>query len=1829
METVGLLRGNPKLSGNVKISVSSKDEIFLNSIDANKELSDSRFKRVVVNPNSRLSTDIYEFFDRGGLASNIIYDTLRTTDDNTSKQDFAKHFEQQYNYGLSRCGSDFFDETYRMFAPIWLTKKIPKFFIVFKNPEARNIQYDRNPDKLLIGNRYTVFGDENIIVSYGTNKYVNGESFVADITTGDTYTITGTKGYVVLDDQNFEFNEATDPSKFIENFVSPSDIVTIFDLREGTNIGNYIRNHINDPLFSTKSVEVDFNNKQFIYNGIDLDTGIISSAVESMDAVTDQELGIIDFDEFITQGFERHRLISSNLLNLEFMFDDNKSDDYTFNRYFGFYCDDEDMGSFFIDKPAMFSKQGLYRNMYHDKDFLPQYYGNKIVDEGGIKIVPDEINNVEGYIFRKPEIEEKPSFYYLKDKRSGFHKFNNLATTEYYTLMDKEIDSELLFGVNNDHFEIEATKFSDGGKASMVFTINQQMGTGYSIQFFQGNTSLGYIIADHLPDVTIPELQLLEEGSYSGNPNTLYGEGESIEHFFYPTGTPEQIAQGMATAVDWLLKDKNIDATAIGDQVFLKAQFVGADYNKFRMIVIYDDGEVTTTNNRFTGGTTTSISRVRVDKDLPLEITGDSFVMTDDNGYVRIADISYYLEEPIFEEGLVIGFKHLNTYKVITIVDENKKIKIKKGDIFVHNEIPLKMGVFSLYDIKDFDFDTFTTNYAKAYTNEYNKYFKTSSSELDIGNNYVVHKLETDQEKPIIEHGGINHTSTGYDISFIDAGAGEIRISGNVINDFSSGRIIVRNSTGNDGVYTHGTPTFVAGETVIFISGTFPDNNIDGVLHASFIAINEDFNIIAGNPIVINEKYYNDEELKKFIGFNELNTGELLDFDQNNTDIDDLVNKSTILSFDGSKVEYNRLRENHKSKNVLKSKIIPVINKWVLEGGNNIRDVEYRLNSSDAFGELNFTPSFVDEDQNPKFFTHEWLYLGAIPENASDEDLFNSSSYFGKSFDRDKYLDTINNYFLNYFTVDDYIRRLPIIDSIAQSEKWLLTGMVGGIITMQIQNVFFSEPFSIGFPQTVTNWVVSHGTAVNTLGINVVDDLNGGLTFTAVEAGVPFNVYGFAAGVDGLWTKSAVTKNIGNRLLEAPTSSRFTTFEQVSNRKYQTFFRGVRVNLDSEQFDYAGYKFSAVLNFKKTKYLEKQPPFEIEVIENRDFKNITFLVTIVIDDYKVVPDLGVGKEPFGEYLYLYIMESLKRYDDNKYGFGQIFDYPPNFAVNFHNSGVDGDPLGNITALPIGLPITNFRGLQLFHDIDMVNLPNADTLKFDNSRFLFTDFFKVRENGLFGRIIGIDKSDAMVITSTNPFYSPNEYVLDRPSTILGIGTQENLVQLKNTGFSIIQIPFLTAVAQYTVSGVHFGIYPLNNMVWFEENGGKSAYEKIANLLSFGKILDIVNSNDEKHISYKLIDNGVLTDNSDMKLSFIQPSEIKRDNALGVTELNILKKELPEENIVDYTDAPFAKNVTHYRYGGNFIPKFKDVLFFKNDKLQTAWGLNGVTWEQSNHDWNEFDVHNPEVKTIPFSRRLFGLNTKFDTTIKDFGIIKNHYHHKVSSTNTDLLLLDKPIYPSVGEIAIDKMDYNIFLSDFDASFYKNYFNKNGFEKMFGYFNTGDEKSYLGTKLVQLEEKIVLFDFEDISQDVEIDDPSFGLEGREVVYETRGNLTIFRISIRKTITEYIQNRLLVEFKKFVNEFNTFSGTFDKAVRAYIEDNITELYSITNIKLFVKKYNEDENIPLLSVESNSLLLIQQGYREDKNISTVNIDDLEVILKYNTGIEHKVGFSIYFTVEK
>ena len=54
----GVLRANPRISGNVKITVDSSKGIWLNSIDSNSEMSNSAYKGFRISPDSSFDKDL-------------------------------------------------------------------------------------------------------------------------------------------------------------------------------------------------------------------------------------------------------------------------------------------------------------------------------------------------------------------------------------------------------------------------------------------------------------------------------------------------------------------------------------------------------------------------------------------------------------------------------------------------------------------------------------------------------------------------------------------------------------------------------------------------------------------------------------------------------------------------------------------------------------------------------------------------------------------------------------------------------------------------------------------------------------------------------------------------------------------------------------------------------------------------------------------------------------------------------------------------------------------------------------------------------------------------------------------------------------------------------------------------------------------------------------------------------------------------------------------------------------------------------------------------------------------------------------------------------------------------------------------------------------------------------------------------------------------------------------------------------------------------------------------------------------------------------------------
>ena len=279
----GLLRTNPVLTTNVKVVVDSNESIYMDSIDANSTLSNSAFKKFSINPEGKYSQDLSIFYKT--VPNSIKYDVLRQDSDLSVYGNYAKQYEDQYQYGAYFNSSKFYLEQYRFFAPIWLEKNKPSYFVIYR---VEDVDYTKQMD-------------------------------------------------MSVSSQN---------SRIME-LLSKATIVKTFDLTQNSNIGKYINNHINDSKFPSASITQNFDPSQAtIYSGIDTAKGGFVDRKEytNKDLITDK-IEILN-NSLLTGGFQRNDLAVANIMNLEFLFNDTSAETYKIYRYFGLYVDAVQEGKF-------------------------------------------------------------------------------------------------------------------------------------------------------------------------------------------------------------------------------------------------------------------------------------------------------------------------------------------------------------------------------------------------------------------------------------------------------------------------------------------------------------------------------------------------------------------------------------------------------------------------------------------------------------------------------------------------------------------------------------------------------------------------------------------------------------------------------------------------------------------------------------------------------------------------------------------------------------------------------------------------------------------------------------------------------------------------------------------------------------------------------------------------------------------------------------------------------------------------------------------------------------------------------------------------------------------------------------------------------------------------------------------------------------------------------------------------------------------------------------------------------------------------------------------
>ena len=703
-----LLKSNPKITGNIKLVVDSLGDIFIETIDGSPELTRNKYKRVKLNLENEWSSAIYDLFDGGNIPESILYSIKDNEDFYSIKTDYSKQYYTNYQQGATPKISKLYTEQLSYFAPIWLEPNdIPEHFAIFKIVD---------PVSVSTKNESVPFNQSIEDQIYNTNY----------------------------------FTGATASDYFYKTILSKSKLHKVFDLGADTTIGSYLRKHINSTNMPESSLTIDWNmNNQSTVNGISYKkSGFTKESFNLFGEAFPVDRTVTEFDNLITNQFQLNGVIHPNIINLEFLFDDESNEDYEVNRYFGVYFNKNDISNFKLDSAAFYDKK--YSNLPQNKDIKSIYDVDILSDSN---IVLDNANGVKlftdyngQYELLSSDIKSGEFLPYIHSTDDIFYDINNNVDwgTNEIVLKDTTINTNRFKGFTKESLGIiPSNKTNADGRSYFEFTITgitnsfelrvrnvDENHANFNLnQVFIGDTGLPrgtfinnkFSLAGNPDDIITAIVTAINSYSNTNEDFNVYaiakfdriilvtrGTNEywnNYEYLIYSDDTNFQNSISVPHKIFENIIDYNTQRNTKGEPDFL-------DYNAIvsGATSTYADVDFSILQANFTGGNNNNINKIRV----PIEFESyfnTSLFMKTQTWYSQIDSITAYLDEPVYQNGRIVNFNNIDSYITINCSDD---IFVSKGAFSeIYDVETNKVGLMSMYPLKQFDIDQFRSDYGK------------------------------------------------------------------------------------------------------------------------------------------------------------------------------------------------------------------------------------------------------------------------------------------------------------------------------------------------------------------------------------------------------------------------------------------------------------------------------------------------------------------------------------------------------------------------------------------------------------------------------------------------------------------------------------------------------------------------------------------------------------------------------------------------------------------------------------------------------------------------------------------------------------------------------------------------------------------------------------------------------------------------------------------------------------------------------------------------------------------------------------------------------------
>jgi hypothetical protein len=1829
----GVLRGNPRISGNVKITVDSKKDIWLNSIDSNEEMSNDSYKAFRISPNSTYDRDLYSFFNEGKTPPQFVFGLFGeegAVSNQTTDLDFVYNF--RYASGVSPLISDKYDEEFTYFAPLWLGEDIPDHFVIFRVNDPMDYSYRVPVDSFEIDKTYKVVDLGNTTdpdyvpfeILSGSESYQGDDVFIAEY---NEFEIVSGIGEVIILDPLYNLDKVEDVSShFYEKILPKASLVATYDLGEDSKIGKYLRNIRNNPGFSENLIDVRYEDKQLTtFNGVNYANGIFDKRGDYLFDYFSNPETQIGFEEFITDGFSRNGILSYKLLNLEFLFDDIDSPDYTINRYFGLYVNAPEISKFRLSGENLYRDQGSSGNTpvpkRNDKGYYYQNLSYYQYNPDGVRLFLDPLQ-IEGVIPNSDDVNiyEDKKLFWIKDKNGNFRSLKRdpdykgeSPTNPKFTygfssnenqlvLQDTRIDVTSFTGEDTDtRKQYPGANTGEKGRAHSVIKIGGELSTINEDCFVFYNPLGIYGVPGSRYDL-IKSSDL----SYSideWGPGSYYAQDGA--YYYHPFGTPAEIAKAIAGVFN-SFNYNSFEAFSNKDEVVIRTLATGTKENSKYSLDFFEnfttstrmpdsragkvkinEKDVSDINKKqdFVGGSNYSNTRVKIKIEDANKIkVGETFLATN-LGSSKVVGRYRFVDQYARDiDTKIVGLKDFETHATIEIEDVTHEVSFgsaKKINAFENYKVPL--GIFSFYGIREMDGDFWESEYGYTPTEEYYKY-------LDVQPGGIT-KIIPDKTYFVSQGAEITYDGVNY-----------------VGPDFFEGVI---NGEEYDLVTSSDSSE----------SNVYPTLSSRGLISSLPIT-----------PLNFDTNYYPD--LDTFPGFSGIQKLNFID------DVSGLDTKSSQLFFGKLESEYDYTQDNYTIEYSIKSRVNPYISKWIYRGGTDVRGNEYRMNSNIAFTPLNFSPSFFNRSQNPQYFTHEWYHLQRPPFSIPENKLHFDKSYLGGEINIDSIRETNpanRDYFLDYFTVEGE-DLIPYYPGNENTED----------INLTERFTIFDFNRSSGYSETLFR-----GAKVR-IKRNYKDFSSGDSQEKPLKDDSFFDGYKFSSVI-------VPVKNIEDEI-QAPLIIRVvenTTFKTITFIVEVLIEEGRTLNLEdiSPDDQYIDLDYFLLYSLKdkldKSNVPTSSPMGTIELPVVGDIKLSSALnITTFPNEAGITSSVNAGGGK------IYIVPSTEYESDLRDEINLV--YPPAIdtssisysatAGSFYGIDNIGDPTNVYTfPVPVGvggdfITFAGINGANYQFDFTSIGLPAPQTIPTPTT-LPVASFIPIyqREGGIGYWKNILEKISfanlSLLVNTNNPFIKYESYEWDSENKVnISKKPEFTLEFLRPSAFeqnvSLYPVLDTDKPQEISLQNIGYSIQEIDQKSeLYRYNGGY--VPKFREILKFENVkMDAplwtapeqyeyqieIKDKEEESLYYDLGSNKTVCINGEIQKNITLVKGVKYYFDLS-----------------DPTNTGYQPYFSISPVGNNY----------PNDAILDGYLIIGTPGSPGSEMTIEVPYNWPEnVYLVIMGDKYMGVKLNVIDSIEyfyctfgpdkdDFGLVKNLNYYKYSDQWIFKIGQDSPYEPRynlIGESPVDKRNLSIFESSWDPGFYREYTNSTNYIGLPGTKNMREQKTFFGSKVMQTPPSVnsqkQIINPQSIPDvlEVNIDNyPNIEILWEETDKEIRGIILGDRILKRY----FLEDGAKDVFRKYILPefgFGDLSG-IDDDFNDYMEKNIIPTYQTKNNGTYLKKIPVSPDEDLFPVET-SLADYQKlinGYIVSQNVKYIKLNELryEFVIVKDPSFDYSVSFSI------